>query len=293
MCIAISKPADVIISRETLSQCFKSNPDGAGFMYGTGKKVKIRKGFFDFESFYAAYQPHENKALLIHFRIKTHGAVEVSNCHPFYVTDEVGFIHNGIISKHGGNVNKSDTRDFNERVLRPLVKSFGTTIIHSPQIQPLIESYIGYSKLAFMDKDGNTTIYNESMGNYDNGVWFSNHSWEPPKPYSYTPKNQVDPRQGTLSYKNYTYTDPYDDYDSDYVGKDAQMNRAFKGLAIGDVVNIVSHSKFGLCEVETFEGDWISYVPFSYMDVLEEESVQEATVKAISDYSVFNRYDWD
>ena len=71
------------------------------------------------------------------------------------------------------------------------------------------------------------------------------------------------------------------------------MNRAFKGLAIGDVVNIVSHSKFGLCEVETFEGDWISYVPFSYMDVLEEESVQEATVKAISDYSVFNRYDWD
>lgn len=293
MCIAIYKPADSIISKETLQRCFTANPDGAGFMYSTGSKVKIRKGFFTFDEFYQAYKPHENKTCAIHFRIKTHGAVEVSNCHPFYVTSEIGFIHNGVISKHGGNTNKSDTRDFNEKLLRPMVKSFGTTIIHSPQIQPLVESYIGYSKLVFLDKDGNATIYNESMGNYDNNVWYSNTSWQEPKPYSYAPINQIDRRQNALSYKNYTYTDPYDNYDSEYVGKDAQLNRNFQQLKLGDVVNIVSHSKYGLCEVETFEGDWINYVPMSYLDVLEDDTIQEATLPALPNYSYLNRYDWD
>ena len=291
MCIAIYKPADSIISKETLQRCFNANPDGAGFMYSTGSKIKIRKGFFTFDEFYKAYKPHEHKSCAIHFRIKTHGAVEIANCHPFYVTSEVGFIHNGIISKHGGNTNKSDTRDFNEKVLRPMVKTFGTTIIHSPQIKPLVESYIGYSKLVFLDKDGNATIYNESMGNYSEGVWFSNHSWEEPKPYTYTPKPYSKPNYVTT--KNYGY-DVYDDYDSDYVGKDAQVNKNFKHLKIGDVVNIVSHSKYGLCEVETYEGEWINYVPMSYLDVLEEPEIQEAKVPAvINTYSFYDRYDWD
>lgn len=293
MCIAIYKPAGSIISKETLQQCFNANPDGAGFLYGTGTKVKIRKGFFDFPSFYQAYRVHENKALLIHFRIKTHGAVEVSNCHPFYVTDEVGFIHNGVISKHGSNANKSDTRDFNEKVLRPMLKSFGTTIIHSPQIQPLIESYIGYSKLVFMDKDSNVTIYNESMGNYSGDIWFSNHSWEPPKPYTYSNsyKNYYTPKTTLLTNKDYGY-DPYDDYE-DYVGKDAQMNKPFKHIKTGDVVNIVSHNKYGLCEVETYDGEWINYVPFSYMDLLEENTIQEATLTPSAGNILYNRYDWD
>jgi len=291
MCIAISKPAGSIISKETLQRCFTANPDGAGFMYATGSKVKIRKGFFTFDEFYNAYKPHEHKACAIHFRIKTHGAVEVSNCHPFYVTSEVGFIHNGIISKHGGNVNKSDTRDFNEKVLRPMVKSFGTTIIHSPQIQPLVESYIGFSKLVFMDKDSNMTIYNEASGNYNDNVWYSNHSWEEPKPYTYTGASSGYPKT-TYVPKNYGY-DLYDDYNDEHVGKDAQFNKPFKHIKAGDVVNIITHSKYGLCEVETFDGEWVKYVPLSYLDILEDDTIQEATVPALPHYSYLNRYDWD
>ena len=46
MCIAIYKPADKILSQETLNECYDSNPDGAGFMYAQDKKLHIEKGFF-------------------------------------------------------------------------------------------------------------------------------------------------------------------------------------------------------------------------------------------------------
>ena len=262
MCIAIYKPADKDIDKATLQRCFTSNPDGAGFLYSTGSKVKIRKGFFDFESFYQAYTPHKDKAMLIHFRIKTHGAVEVANCHPFYITNDIGFIHNGIITEHGGNKDVSDTRDFNQKILRPLVKSFGYGIVHSPQIQPLIEKYIGYSKLAFMDKDGDVVIYNEQMGNWNDDVWFSNYSWQIPKTYEYKSK-----------YTDYGYghsTMPLNAANDAYAGLDAQLNRNFKHLKKDDVVNIVAYGAYGQCEVETWEGELVTYVPISYLDILED-----------------------
>lgn len=287
MCIAIYKPANKDIDKATLQRCFTANPDGAGFLYNTPTKVKIRKGFFDFDSFYQAYSAHKTKAMLIHFRIKTHGAVEVSNCHPFYVTDELGFIHNGIISEHGGNKEVSDTRDFNQKILRPLVKSFGYGVIHSPQIQPLVEKYIGYSKLVFMDKDGDVVIYNEQMGNWNDDVWFSNYSWKAPEPYEYK-----------STYKSNSYnrsTMPLHANDNLYAGQDAQLNKNFKHLKVGDVVNIVHYGAYGQCEIETWDGEYIQYVPFSYLDLIEDwEAPVERTANTPALFVPRNGMDgWD
>ena len=179
MCIAIYKPKDKILTEATLKECFDSNSDGAGFMYSNGTSLKIHKGYFTFAKFYKAYQAHADKQLLLHFRIKTHGAVAIENCHPFLVSKDLGFIHNGIISHHSGNTGVSDTRDFNEKILKPLVKTYGTTIMARPEIQALIEPYIGYSKLAFLDVDGNFTIMNEDKGVWDDEVWYSNTSYRP------------------------------------------------------------------------------------------------------------------
>jgi glucosamine 6-phosphate synthetase-like amidotransferase/phosphosugar isomerase protein len=98
MCIAIYKPKNKIISETTLAECFRSNRDGAGFMYVDKKELKIQKGFFTFQEFYDAYKEHENKQCVVHFRIKTHGPVAEDNCHPFEVNQSLGFVHNGIIS---------------------------------------------------------------------------------------------------------------------------------------------------------------------------------------------------
>ena len=81
MCIAIYKPSDKELTKETLETCFNANPDGAGFAYINTdyvghKKIKIKKTL-DFEDFYQKYERALSLApespFLIHFRIKTHG----------------------------------------------------------------------------------------------------------------------------------------------------------------------------------------------------------------------------
>ena len=178
MCIAIYKPKNKTISEATLAECFRSNRDGAGFMYVENKQVHIQKGFFTFAEFYEAYVPHENKQCLIHFRIKTHGPVAEENCHPFEVNQSLGFIHNGIISGFG-STEHSDTRDFNAKILQPLVAKWGNLSLFQPAIKSLIEARIGYSKLAFLDRHGNVNIFNEDKGVWEDGVWYSNTSFRP------------------------------------------------------------------------------------------------------------------
>jgi hypothetical protein len=178
MCIAIYKDKDVLISKETLEECYRSNPDGAGFMYVEDGKLSVHKGYFTFDSFYEAYQPHEESQAILHFRIKTHGPVDADNCHPFVINDDLAFVHNGVISGFGSNA-KSDTLEFNASILQPLVEKYGNDIMFDDSIKTLVESKIGYSKLIFLDNNGRYDIFNEHKGVWDGEVWFSNHSYKP------------------------------------------------------------------------------------------------------------------
>lgn len=178
MCIAIYKPKNKTISEETLAECFRSNRDGAGFMYVEKKELKIQKGFFTFQEFYDAYKEHEDKQCVIHFRIKTHGPVAVENCHPFNVNNGLGFVHNGIITGFG-SIDESDTRDFNAKILQPLTAKWGNLALFQPAMKTLLESRIGYSKLIFLDRHGNVDIFNENKGLWEDGVWYSNTSFRP------------------------------------------------------------------------------------------------------------------
>ena len=178
MCIAIYKPEDSVISKETLERCFNSNPDGAGFMYVENKELHMQKGYFTFKDFWKNYKKHENKQAVIHFRIKTHGKIDEHNCHPFMINKGIGFVHNGIISGFGVG-DKSDTNHFNEEIIKPLVAKWGNLALFQPAIKSLVESRIGYSKLIFLDRHGNYDIFNENKGSWDNGVWYSNNSYKP------------------------------------------------------------------------------------------------------------------
>ena len=178
MCIAIYKPEGKVLSQATLKECYTSNPDGAGFMYAENKKLHIEKGFFTFQSFYDAFKKHETKQAVIHFRIKTHGKIDTTNCHPFAVNNAIGFVHNGIISGFG-DANHSDTIGFNQNILQPLVSKWGNLALFQDPIINLIEGRIGYSKLVFLDRHGNHKIMNEGKGQWDDGVWYSNDSYKP------------------------------------------------------------------------------------------------------------------
>jgi len=134
----------------------------------------------DFETFYTRFRKAEkdnpDTPFLIHFRIATHGTVDLYNCHPFIVDSEHSFIHNGVIagmSATDKNDNRSDTRIFNDTILRKLPIGWEK----NEAIVSMIESRIGISKLCLLSIDGTVTIFNEEKGHWKDGIWFSNYGY--------------------------------------------------------------------------------------------------------------------
>lgn len=186
MCIAIVKKAGAVLTKEVLFNCYTNNSDGCGFayinedIYGR-KKIRIKKSM-KFETFYDKYsravEQNPDSTFLIHFRIATHGTVDEYNCHPFQINDEQVFIHNGIIPQMGSEGpmdQRSDTRIFKDRILRKLPRGWES----NPAIKFMIESIIGYSKLAVLNIDNTFNIFKENSGHWKNDVWYSNTSYLP------------------------------------------------------------------------------------------------------------------
>ena len=194
MCIVVAKPMNVPMPDvETLRRCFRANPDGAGFMYADGKSVRIRKGYMDFEGFMKALRaevPEERMtetAMVLHFRIATHGKVQPSCCHPFPISEEpsdlrstrhearFGVAHNGVIHGRMTGEDWSDTMDFVAGIMYPLMK-MNPNFMHNDFALDLLEDACG-SKLAIMDNAGDIV----TVGRFydDNGVKFSNDGYLP------------------------------------------------------------------------------------------------------------------
>ena len=182
MCIAIYQPPRKRVSEEELKNSFDSNRDGAGFAYINEdyygvKRIKIRKAL-TFEEFFTKFEKavanNPASPFLIHFRIKTHGTVDKSNCHPFMIDKDHVFIHNGIITGVGYEKDKSDTRLFNDTILRGLPRGW----FYNDVISRLVADFIGSSKLIIMNRDGKVRICNEKLGHWKNEIWYSNKSYE-------------------------------------------------------------------------------------------------------------------
>lgn len=180
MCIIIYKPENIILSKNTLMTSYDWNIDGVGYMYWDSEcnRLVIKKGFFDFDSFYKSYKKHQYKRCVIHFRKVTHGVVNEENCHPFVVNDNLAFVHNGVISNTKiYKKERSDTWHFNECILKPMVSDYPDIWKHKT-FKYLIQNYIRKSKLVFMNNLGEVKIYNESYGIWESGCWFSNDYYQ-------------------------------------------------------------------------------------------------------------------
>jgi len=213
MCIIVAKNSGIKMpSEETLRNCFKANPDGAGFMIAAKNKVYGFKGLMTFEEFTAELAKAEKRfgkliklPVVMHFRISTHGSVVAGNTHPFplkggyrnmrkteWVADQ-GFAHNGIIfhtsrdydiKKH----NVSDTMVFAKKFINPIAKH--VSIAADKEIQDMLYD-LADSKLCFLDKNGRLSVRGSFVNN--DGVLYSNESFkDKPKakiksfiPYSY------------------------------------------------------------------------------------------------------------
>lgn len=179
MCIAIYQPTGKQLVKKTLKTCWDNNPDGAGYMYNTAKgQLVVEKGFMSFKEFWRSYRAslakNKRSSFVLHFRIATHGMINPANTHPFKVTGNMAFVHNGILSidvPKGSRM--SDTAIFNEVILKKLDEDF----LDDEAIMELISGYCGTSKLIFLTNTGKVRIVNETSGTWHQGVWFSNDSY--------------------------------------------------------------------------------------------------------------------
>lgn len=130
-----------------------------------------------------------NTALVMHFRITTHGATNTHNTHPFPVSykikdlkktsvvTDVSVAHNGIIPIKC--VPKlSDTQTYIAKKLSA-IKNIQSDFYTNKYIMQRIENEI-QSKMCFLTKDGE--IYTIGKFIEDNGILYSNNSFEE---YSY------------------------------------------------------------------------------------------------------------
>lgn len=192
MCVIAAKPKGVKMPTEKeMCNMWNRNPDGAGIMYTIGGKVHIEKGFMDYDSFADKIEELDEKydlekiAVVMHFRITTHGGTKPENCHPFPISDSIGMLrklklttdlgvaHNGIIHVTPRK-DISDTMEYIAGQLAPLrraVKKF----YKDKNLMQMI-AHATDSKLAFLtDK---SEIYTVGSFVEHNGIMYSNRSYE-------------------------------------------------------------------------------------------------------------------
>jgi len=179
MCIAILNTKGVTLKREVLNNCWKNNGDGAGILYMSDNKMQVFKEMKSFDTFYDEYlrirKSVSKQNIVLHFRISTHGKVNETNCHPFLVSDDLGFVHNGMIYNVRENKEYSDTYMFNETILKKLKDGFE----YDEDILDMLQLYIGSgSKLIFLNSDDDYAIVNEKAGHWHLNCWFSNTSYQ-------------------------------------------------------------------------------------------------------------------
>jgi hypothetical protein len=186
MCIAILNIEEAL-SKNTLNNCWENNDQGAGLLYNKNGKLTTFKTYNKKEFIKTYFKVRNNikTKIVLHFRIATSGFEQFTNLHPFLINDNLGFVHNGVISGLGNNKH-SDTYQFNEMLkkLKPDFLTCQTTV-------KLIQSFIGSSKLVFLSKDDNHYIINENLGQWIDGNWYSNDSHKKVENFSYFGNSKI------------------------------------------------------------------------------------------------------
>ena len=209
MCIIIAKQPNGIVTEDTLHHCWNANDDGAGFMYAKHNQLHIEKGFMEWDNFIERYRSvisehGQQLPMVIHFRIATHGKINEENTHPFTISNKMAFAHNGMIKCVETTPEHSDTWHFNEAIIKPMQKLDNKFLKKQHNIK-LLSEVIGYSKLVFLQANGEITIINKNLGDDKTpGIWYSNSSY---KPKVIQPPQQQQQRQ-TIPY----YRQPKDEY---------------------------------------------------------------------------------
>lgn len=188
MCLLITQNKNApALKSEWLEDFFSYNSDGVGVMYAHKGNLVIEKLLpktaIDLEQFYDAHIQNRNCAW--HLRMRTHGDIDLDNCHPYQVLNkkehglDMWLMHNGILSTgNKANPKKSDTWHYIKDYLVPMLAKNPDFAFH-PAFNLIVADHIGKSnKFVIMDNTGRMATINKDAGVYWNGIWLSNtYAW--------------------------------------------------------------------------------------------------------------------
>lgn len=194
MCLIVHVPAGKTVEDSWLRNFHQRNSDGYGFMWAENGKLKIYKRLADADHFVEDWKRFVDFERVVHLRMRTHGAIDLLNCHPYIVQTSptgIAMMHNGVLSiGNQSDQTKSDTWHYIERFLKPMLHMH-PELLHEPAFQGLVESHIGNNnKFVMMDHTGKVVILNREAGVEWDGMWLSNrYAWDynrafPTPPYT-------------------------------------------------------------------------------------------------------------
>lgn len=271
MCLLVTQPSNApALSDAWLADFYSANADGVGVMYAQDGELIVEKILpRDEQDFIHFYRNHiEGKDCAFHLRMKTHGNIDMENCHPYEVLNHsehgisLWLMHNGVLATgNDADTTKSDTWHYIRDYLRPMLADNPEFAFH-PAFSAIIGDHIGSSnKFVLMDNNGRQVTINEDAGVYWGGLWLSNtYAWsasktatkeydpdptlaleqvaEEPKRYSYAYNyNGYGYGYGTYG-KGYGYSGTWadDDYYDEPVGKKASVGKNYEDeIAIMDM----------------------------------------------------------
>lgn len=168
MCVIFYNRPGTLLPYNQFENATFNNPDGYGIILKGEKEFQVIKdldeGGNDPEKIYKILEDNKDLEKYVHLRWKTEGGVTKENLHPFKVFDkdghEIWFFHNGTLYKYknpstvrwennkrieepdtdNGN---SDTKNFAEKVLSPLLNRFhgdsGIGDYHDPVFRKVLD----------------------------------------------------------------------------------------------------------------------------------------------------------
>ena len=178
------------LGKEWLADFYSHNQDGVGVMYAENGKLTIKKILpktaKDFESFYN--KEITGKFCAFHLRMKTHGDINLDNCHPYEVLNQqehgidLWLMHNGILSTgNASDETKSDTWHYINNYLVPMLAKNPDFAFTEPFAEIVSEHIGSGNKFVLMDNTGRIQVINQSVGVQWGGLWLSNtYAWSAP-----------------------------------------------------------------------------------------------------------------
>lgn len=274
MCIILTCEPKVRPSAQLVTDCFYSNPDGAGIMWCEDGYVQTAKGFMDETSLIEAIEsvPYESP-LVIHMRIATSGGVATGTCHPFPICDDLDVLHaqltecsaaiahNGVIAGMPTDKERgiSDTVSFVSGVVNGLLEGSHGKI--TQRVRKAIRQAAPGNRFAIMTSDGKVYRIGDGWETVTTGIEASNSTWRYASLYSW----------------------PWDDK-----WKYGTADEPLYGPEYQDVFD-------ALCGDCPTKGTCMQYGPFCddvYDDIEGDDSVRAYVRSLGSDLSGWSGYEW-